>query len=209
MAHIAFKLLAGEPADKGARVHFQIQEVINTSDPECRAKLLRCINLMQENVGLIDLLPAAKAEAESIRRVSEDIGWRVLPDNERSDVIGRLTRRVARDQPKRALAIHDRFDFILTLKPRKILHSTRGFIGYFVIEFCDNLAVFENLEVDHAMYVVRSAQEEHSRLTRSQLKARMGEDVERIVHTKGWQQRLATIVKKSRGDQGPVAGDLV
>lgn len=208
MAHIVFKRFISEQGDNRLLVYFQIQERINVSDPECRTKILRGINLLQENVGVVDLLPAGRAEEESILRISEDIGWRVLPESEHRHALDRLISQIGHDKSERAKVIQDRFDYILRLNPRRILHSTHGFVGYFVIDFCDNLSVFENLEVDHAMYVVRCAADELSRLSRSQLKARLGADVERIIHSKGWKKRLASLVNEARGGQGPTVGDI-
>lgn len=209
MLHIAFKCVDHEPIGDGVRVHFQIQEIINTSDPNCRPTMLRCVNLLQENVGKIGLFTADNAEVESIRRLSEDFGWRILPESERTSVMDRMIRRLGVEHRERARQIQDRFDLILSLNPRKILHSTRGFVGYFVFEFADNLTVFENLEIDHAMYVIHSGAQEFSRLTRSELRRRLGPDVERIIHTKNWQQRLATVVKKARGDQSPAPNEMI
>jgi len=206
MSHIAFKRQPEGSNGKGVPVFFQILEVINTSD---RKAILRCINLLQENVGRIDLHTVKEAEAESIRRLSEDMGWQVLPDNQHGAVIGRVLRRLGSSQKGSARRIQDRFNFILTLEPHRILHSTRGFVGYFVIEFCDGFTVFENLEIDHAMYVVRGRAEELSRLTRTALHARLGQDVERLVHSKGWEERLRKLVKKVRGDQSPNPDEML
>jgi hypothetical protein len=66
MSHIAYKRLPGGSDDKHVPVHFQIQEVVNTSSPDCATSLLRCVNLLQENGGRVDLLRLAEAEADSI-----------------------------------------------------------------------------------------------------------------------------------------------
>ncbi len=209
MSHIAFKRVDDGSSAGQARIYFQIQEPVKTADADCRANVLRCINLLQENVGKIGLSPIDQAEAESIRRLSEDIGWEVLPENERASAIARLVRRLPLGQGDRARQIEDRFEAIVSLGPKKILHGTRGFIGYFAVEFCDAFTIYENLEVDHAMYVLRSGAQELSRLTRSELRTRLGSDLERIVHSKGWRDRLERLVKQARGDQSPNKGDMI
>jgi hypothetical protein len=60
--------------------------------------------------------------------------------------------------------------------------------------------VFENLEMDNAMYVVRGEWREVSKLTRSDLRMRYASNIERIIHSKGWQQRLTRLVGEARGE---------
>lgn len=87
------------------------------------------------------------------------------------------------------------------------MHGTRGFVGYFAVEFTDNLTVFEHLEMDHAMYIIRKDVQKFSRLTRTELLAHTNSGVEKIVHRKNWKVRLEEIVKKARGEAAP--GELL
>jgi hypothetical protein len=57
--------------------------------------------------------------------------------------------------------------------------------------------------------VVRADAKTLGRMTRQELFARVGEDVERIVHTKDWMQRLDNIVRLARDDQSPRAGEMI
>lgn len=201
MRRISFQRIPDATPSKSAMVRFQVQEVFNRSDPDCLKHLLRCLNLLQENVGKAELFPANAAEAEFIRRTSEEIGWEIIPDSKRDEALGTLARKLGKRRPELVQKAQNRFDLILSLEPKRILQSTRGFVGYFAVEFTPNLTIFENLELDHAMYVIRQGSHEFSKLTRTELREKLGTTVERVIHSKGWEARLTRIVKAARGEQ--------
>ncbi len=209
MALIGFRLLAAPDNTATATVQFQVQEVIDPAQPEFRDKLLRCVNLLQENVGAVGLLPVAGAQGGTLAGLSEDLGWSPLDEASTEAILARIAERSAGHGAEVFRLMRERFDCIRKLAPRRIYHSTRGFVGYFIIDFCDELAVFENLEVDHALYVIRADAGTLGRLTRTELFARVGKDVERIVHTEGWVQRLDNIVRLARDDQSPREGEMI
>lgn len=63
-------------------------------------------------------------------------------NNTRPDPIG-PDRRLGGKQSERARRVQDRLSFIRSLQPTRIFHSTRGFVGYIVVEFCDKMTVFK------------------------------------------------------------------
>jgi len=207
MSRIAFKRLDQDVHQKGIMVRFQVEEIIDRTQSDYLVTLLRCVNLLQENVGKIGLFPLSATEEEFIRNASEDIGWQVVPDLKRAEVWGGITRKLSKRSPELGRKVQERFDFIKSLKPRRVMHGTRGFVGYFAVEFTDSLTVFEHLEMDHAMYVIRNDVQKFSHLTRTELTAHLHSGVEKIIHSKNWKTRLGEIVKKARGEAAP--GELI
>ena len=206
MSHIGYKRLE-VPAETGVPVHFRILEVIDSSD---RKEILRCINLLQENTGLYDLQPVNAAEAEGIRSLSEDLGWDALSGGAAEDALPQLIRRLGGKKSEGARRVQDRLTFIRSLRPSRVLHSSRGLVGYIIVQFCEKLTAIENLEIDHAMFLAPGPAEEFSRLSRSELKAKLKTgDLERFVHTKGWEDRLRLKVKQARGDQSPNPNEMI
>ena len=206
MSHLAYKRL---PITEGLGVptHFRVLEVLDSSD---RKEILRCINLLQENVGLYDLQPVNEAEAEGIRSLSEDLGWNVLSNDSAEECLPQLIRRLGGKKSQGARRVQDRLTFIRSLQPSRVFHSPRGLVGYIIVEFCDKLTAIENLEIDHAMFLAPGPAEHFSRLTRSDLKLKLeAGDLERFVHTPGWEERLRAKVKKARGDQSPNPNDII
>lgn len=209
MALLGFRALASCATESGITVHFQVQEAFDPADPQFRDKLLRCVNLLQENVGAVGVHSIDKTGADALRGLSEDLGWCPLDEAATEAVLARIAQRSAGRGGEVFRLMRERFHCIRKLEPRRILHSARGFVGYFLIDYCDNLAVFENLEVDNALYVVRADANSLRRMTRRELFARVGKDVERIVHTKDWMQQLDNIVRLARDDQSPRAGEMI
>jgi hypothetical protein len=202
MSRIAFKRM-GDDVSGFVMVRFHIEEIIDRTQPDYLVTLLRCVNLLQENVGKVGLFSVSATEEEFVRNASENIGWQVVPDPERREFWGGITRRLNKRSPELARRVQERFDFIQSLKPRRILHGTRGFVGYFAVEFTDNLTVFEHLEMDHAMYIIRNEVQKFSRLTRTELSAYIRNGVEKIIHRKNWRVRLEELVKQARGEARP------
>ncbi len=209
MALLGFRALPRPGSEAGVAVHFQVQEPLDPAQSDFRDKLLRCVNLLQENVGAVGVHPVDHGEADALRGLSEDLGWVPLDEASTEAVLARIAQRSAGQGGEVFRLMRERFDCIRKLEPRRILHSARGFVGYFLIDYCDNLAVFENLEVDNALYVVRADADSLRRMTRQELFARVGEGVERIVHTKDWMQRLDNIVRLARDDQSPRDGEMI
>lgn len=207
MSYLAFKRIGQTDPTGGVTVKFQIQEVIDLASPDHEAELLHCINLLQENTGKIGLFAITAPEEAYMRNATEDIGWEVVPDHRQEDTWNGLARKLGKRSPQLQRKAQDRWDFILSLNPRKVMHGTRGFVGYFAAEFTDSLTIFEHLEIDHAMYLIHGDATSLSQLTRSQLTARLEQGVEKIVHSKNWQDRVREKVRKARGDPKP--GDLL
>lgn len=197
MSHLAYKRVGKSDTHDEIVARFQIQEVIDKTDPGFRVQLLRCLNLLQENTGKVDLFSIDAAETEFIRRASEDIGWELLPEADKRDALAGVARQLGEKRPALQRKIQDRFEVISKLNPLHVHHGTRGFSGYFAVEFATDLIAFENLDVDHALYVLRGSWQELGRLTRSALRAKYPGAL-RIVHAKGWEDRLARIVAEAR-----------
>lgn len=209
MTRIGYRLVPATDGAAPATVRFQVQEVLDPAKPDFGDQLLRCVNLLQENVGQVGLWAVDASAAGALGIGTEDFGWSPLDEASTEAVLARIAQRSAGRGAEVFRLMRERFDCIRKLAPRRILHSTRGFVGYFLIDYCDHLAVFENLEVDNALYVVRANAAELGLLDRPALFARVGEDLERIPHTRGWQQRLDNIVRLARDDQSPRAGEML
>ena len=205
MSYLAFKRLA-EHAGKGVSVFFQITEVLNRND---RAGILRCLNLLQENVGLAELRPVQTAEAEAIRNLNQTIGWEILKEYTHDPALTRVYRRLGGKTSKNGQRAQDRLGFIRSLKPVRTFLSTRGLVGYIVVDFGDKLTIFENLEIDHAMFIAHGPTEKFIRLSRTELMAKLGAEIERFHHTRGWEQRLRKKVKLALGDSSPNANEMI
>jgi hypothetical protein len=70
MALLGFRVITERAAAAGPTVQFQVQEPLDPADPEFRDKLLRCVNLLQENVGEVGVHSLDHAAADALRGLS-------------------------------------------------------------------------------------------------------------------------------------------
>jgi hypothetical protein len=211
MSRLAFRRADAVGPDGSVVVRFQIQEVLTKAQPDFRDEVLRCINLLQENVGIVDLLPLDAAEAGVLRRAAEDIGWELLPNAEPAetrDVVVRKLGTSGEPLPDLSRKALERLELIQRLQPLHLFQGSGGFAGYFTAVLAHDLVVFENLEVENALYVIRGDWPALSRLTRTELRAQSAGNIERIIHTPGWEERLTRVVKQARGEQVDPQGEL-
>jgi hypothetical protein len=205
MSYLALKRV-GEIPDRGISVFFQITEVLEATD---RKGILRCLNLLQENAGVAELRPIETAEAEALRNLNLALGWELLKSDGSKSALDRVYRRIGGKKSESARRAQDRLGVLRSLEPTRSYLSTRGLVGYVAVEFNPQLTVFEHLEIDHAMFIAHGPAEEFIGLSRPQLMAKLGSQIDRLEHRKGWEDRLRRIVKLARGDQSANPGDII
>jgi len=71
-------------------------------------------------------------------------------------------------------------------------------LRYFGAKFGDDLVAFENVRYGNAIYVMSESWPELSKRSRIDLLGAGLDDVRRIVHKKGWDDQLSTLVKDYR-----------
>jgi hypothetical protein len=200
LTHIEFAKVGGGTNPPTIVARFRVMEVLHRDEPSFRMRLLRCLNLLQENVGKVDLFAVDATAADFVRRASEELDWKILPSGQRAGITSAVLKRIPSRRAESRKQVQERLDVILKLSPQHAVQASRGFAGYFAAQFTDNLTVFENLEADNALYVVRGPWQEISKLTRTQIRALYASKPERIIHSKGWDMRLARLVAEARGE---------
>lgn len=95
-----------------------------------------------------------------------------------------------------------RYDFFISLKPKKLVFGSSGFRRYFGALLEDDLVVFENIQYGNAVYVLFDNWEELSKRSRIDLlSGRYGTDFKRVIHSSGWKGEVRAIVAAKR-DEG-------
>ncbi|HEY0946320.1 MAG TPA: hypothetical protein VGD81_13675 [Opitutaceae bacterium] len=188
----------------GHVVRFQLQQVLNKTRPDFSDEILRCVNLLQENVGDAKILVLDAAESAYVRRASEEIGWEPLPLGRAPELVEVVARRlggVDRSYPAITPPARARIEHLHALGPQQMLQGTGSFASCLAAVFGD-LVVFEQLELEHSLYAVRGDWRELGGLSRTEMRARLAAPggAERIVHAPGWEERLARLVKQARGE---------
>jgi hypothetical protein len=173
---------------------FTVNKVLDLENPNFENQLLYCLNLLQENIGKVDVFSPNASEEEYMKNIN--LLWDIFPPGVRNEDIERILegkRTIPNDLKQQ---IEDKYDFLVSLNPQAIITGTSGMRRYFGAKYSDNLVVFENLEYGNAIYVMYENWDELSKLTRTQLLSRSEKDFDRVKHTQNWKSRIASIIKK-------------
>jgi hypothetical protein len=177
-------------------VKFAIEQVLSRRAADFEGDLLYNLNLLQENVGAVDVFPSAASLADYLATVRVD--WEILPPGDLGGVLRAVFRGVDRVDPKVRAEIEHRVNVISRLKPEALIAGTSGFSRYFGAKFADDLVVFENVRYGNALYVMYERWEELNRRSRVDLLKGPRDGFDRIEHRAEWEDRLAALLDRQR-----------
>jgi hypothetical protein len=181
-----FKFLVDLPLDR-AGVTFQEQ-------------LLFALNLLQENLGSADVLPA-DAEAEQLLSTL-GLAWQIFPPGTAADVVRRAIagmRKPSSDQQER---VRQRVALFNALQPRCFLQGQGGLNSYVGALFAEDLVVFENIRYGNALYVLFADWEDVSKRSRIDLLRACDVKFVRFVHSLGWEARFEDYISAEKRTRG-------
>lgn len=175
---------------------FTVNEVLDSSSRSLKATLLDDLNLLQENVGVVDIFQSDATLDDYLKTIY--VHWEILPPGERDETINRIFSGFRTDSEEVRQKLISRYDLLSKLNPIAFISGTSGFRRYFGAKFADNLVVFENLEYGNAVYVMFEGWEKLSKMSRIDLLSGDRKGFVRIVHRSGWQNELKKIVLQKR-----------
>jgi hypothetical protein len=120
-------------------VKFVIDRVLNRTTSTFEKDLLYALNLLQENVGRVDVFPSDATREDFLRTLG--VTWEILPPGE-GDPIGRVEERLNPSDDDRPI-LRERMEFLMSLQPRNFVTGVSGFHRYFGAQFGDDLVIFE------------------------------------------------------------------
>jgi len=181
-----------EPNQEKYVIKFEVDDVLNRDDPDFENKLLTLLNLLQENIGTCGVEASGTSFNDYLKTLR--VSWEILPPGTREEVFERLGK--GRKLSKECCElISERYDFLMSLKPSKLIYGTSGLQRYFGAHLADDLIVFENIEYGNAIYIMFDDWKELSQRTRLELMSgRHGKNFERIVHVRGWKKQAREII---------------
>ncbi len=195
---ISTELLGEEvKAEKLFVFKFQIDEVVNRVKRGFKDRLFYCLNLLQENVGGVDVFPSDAKLSDYLKTIY--VNWEILPPGERDNNIARILSGIKAPSKELKEKLIARYDVMAKLKPLAFIAGTSGFRRYFGAKINDDLVAFENLEYGNALYVMFDDWESLSKMSRIDLLSSKHVGFQRIVHQKGWEAELKKIVKEKLG----------
>jgi hypothetical protein len=173
---------------------FEVDRVLNQKKKDFDNDLLICLNLLQENVGFCGVQGSDATLADYLQTLT--VSWEVLPPGTREEAVARIFRGRIPSAKEKA-DVEERYDFLMSLQPAKLVYGTSGLQRYFGGLLKDDLVVFENIQYGNAIYIMFEDWKELSQRTRTELlSGRYGTNFERIMHASGWKGQVRAIVKK-------------
>jgi hypothetical protein len=186
-------------AEKTYIVGFSINEVLSRKNSRfmrsqhLKNDLFFNLNLLQENVGAASVFSSDATRSDYLKTIF--VTWEILPPGEREETIAKILGGFRSPSPEICKKIEARYALLTKLKPEAFISGSSGFSRYFGAKFSDSLVVFENLEYGNAIYGMFEHWETLSKLSRIELLKGTRTGFERIVHAKGWEQRLVELVQ--------------
>ncbi len=174
---------------------FIVNEVLSKIDKKYQEKLLCNLNLLQENVGIIDVFLSEATLDDYLKTIY--LEWEILPTGERNETISKIFSgfRSSSDELRKKIA--SRYDLLLKFNPIAFIRGTNGFRRYFGAQFTDKLVAFENLEYGNAIYVMFEDWAKLSKMSRIDLLSGKMSGFTRIVHRKGWEKQLGRAIEEN------------
>lgn len=172
---------------------FEVNNIIDKHRDDFEDDLLFAINLMQENVGRFEVYPE-QVGPDEIRKW-EYVDWEFLPPGKIDYAF--IKRFFGKKTKQHQKEIQDRYNYLESLSPERMVRGTNYFSKYFGAKFENGTVVLENTESGNAIYVFHRNWQEFSKLSRSDLRRMKSLEVARIVHSGNWKKKLEHEIHKS------------
>jgi hypothetical protein len=181
---------------------FEVDRVLDQNDKKFDESLLECLNLLQENVRFCGIQGSGATVADYLQTLK--VSWEVLPPGTKEEALARLFRGKSPSAKERS-DVEELHDFLMSLKPSKLIYGTSGLERYFGGLIQEDLVVFENIQYGNAIYIMFDNWKDLSQRTRTELlSGRFGNNFERVKHGSGWKQTVKAIIKERLAPKDPV-----
>lgn len=185
-----------EQSEKGYFVRFAIDQVINRRTQNFESELFYNLNLLQENIGSVDVFPSAATLAEYTASIRVD--WQILPPGSVDEIIRKMLTRKGSITREQEESMKERITVMSRLKPEAYIAGTDGFLRYFGAKFGNDFVVFENIRYGNALYIMYESWQELSKKSRIDLLCGPRDTFDRIEHRAEWESKLKAMVEGYR-----------
>lgn len=182
-------------------VKFALSPLLDRRMPEFELVLLWFLNVLQENTGATGVF-ASDATAQDYKATIA-LDWQIFPPGTADEVVARLTGSARPDNaPDFAKHVRERVRLFEGFDPKNYIRGQGGFGSYFGAQFADDLVVFENLKYGNAVYVLYQNWNQITQRSRLDLLRDQDAHFDRVVHAKGWEDRLAALLHDKLHERG-------
>ncbi|SRR5260221_31955 len=193
LATIATTLVSVSDDASEYTLHFRTSHVLDRNASSFDHELLEAINFLKENVDCYSIAAHGADIKEYLKELR--VSWELLPPGSKEQIAARLFGDRKPTEEEEAI-VWDRYNFLMSLAPKKIILGTSGMQRYFGGMFESDRVVFENLRYGNAVYVMYDTWKELSQRNRIELlSGRFGHDFVRVIHTKNWKTKVGYALK--------------
>lgn len=188
-----------EESNGGYTIRFSIDQVLDRRISNFELELFYNLNLLQENVGAIDVFPSTASFADYMATIRLD--WQIFPPGTVDEVVRRMLRGKSAIGKEQKAIMKSRISVMSKLKPEVYITGTDGFFRYFGAKFGDDFVAFENVHYGNALYIMYNSWQELSKKSRVELLNGPRDSFDRIEHRDGWESKFNMMVKIYRSKQ--------
>lgn len=183
-------------------VKFEVMRDLDAKRSDFERDLLWCLNLLQENAGVVDLFPSSATRSDFIKTISLD--WEIFPPGTSVETILKaFKKRVDGVKAGPTGPLEERIRLFSSLgADATILKGQGSFDSYVGAKYFDDLVVFENVKYGNALYVLYEDWKDVSKRSRLDLLKGTDESFDRFVHTDGWEGRFKAHIRKELKKRG-------
>ncbi|ARU45172.1 hypothetical protein [Corynebacterium silvaticum] len=176
-----------DPEDGKVIIGFRVDHVFDRRELDER-DLHLAASLLRENINAHVSIVSSKLSVTDWLN-DQQVTWELLPKGEAS-----FTRVLTLLNPTpgspRLKTMQNRYEVVNGFHPSATIVGKGQFSRYFGFKFRENLIVLENLDYGNALYVMYEDWTNLSRRSRIDLLSDSKADYVRIIHKKGWENRL-------------------
>ncbi len=162
------------------------EEIIDKRSNDAEFRVLYNINLISENCGNYQIIENDKDDDYILKTLY--VNWELLPPGHIE--IQSITRNFETKSPQEQKEVLERFEYIKSFNPKKLIKGSNKFSQYFGAIMSNDVVVLENTHVGNAIYVFYNDWEILSKLSRTELLRMNSKNVTRIRHSGNWKELL-------------------
>lgn len=192
---LAIRVEPQQPTEDSVRIGFIVDRVFDRTDYRERDLWMAC-SLLRENTNAeAGILSAQMPVSDWLK--SQHVNWELLPVGQGqphpfSEIASRLNTDPDTQRMKR---MAERYDTVYAWQPTDVIVGDGEFSRYIGFKFRDNLVALECLDYGNALYLMYEDWITLSQRSRVDLLADTTADFDRIIHSAGWETRLASVLR--------------
>ena len=193
---IAIEINHKQSSDSHFIFNFRVARILDKQSNEFIEELLFDLNLLQENLGRCGIENGDKPISTYADTLT--VSWEIFPPGSKEEALARIFRGKNLTTDKKNVA-ENRYDFFMSLEPKKIISGNSTFSNYIGAMLEDDLVVFENIEYGNAIYILYDNWDDISKLSRIDLlSGRAGDNFDRVIHNGNWKDEVRKKIANKR-----------